>query len=509
MRVQISDDSFARALGSVSVGDAFKSLGVETNSTGSLGLAWLEPVVQLVDSNQQCVTEFSNLSVQDVPNIVAQIQSKSYHKSAESQCRDNRELRTITHPFYTQQHRLVFDRAGIKPPLEVPSFKLLEELLSQDPNQIIAGLEISGLRGRGGAGFPAHIKWRTVADTPAEQKYVVCNADEGDSGTFSDRMLMEGDPFKLIEGMIIAGYATGATQGFIYLRSEYPVAKEYLDRALELAYAQNLLGKNLLSSNFSFDIEMLIGAGAYICGEETSLLESLEGKRGQIKVKPPVPAIAGLFEKPTLVHNVISLASVPGIFEISPDAYSQLGVGRSTGTMPFQISGNIKQGGLIELPFGHTVNELIYNYGSGTLSGRPVRTVQIGGPLGAYLSEAEFDTPLTYEAMTEIGAGIGHGGLVVFDDTVNMKEQAEYAFEFCEIESCGKCTPCRIGSVRGKEALQQFNSNNVDDKTLIVIEDLCEVLEKTSLCQMGGMTPIPVRSAIKKFPEDFISEERI
>ena len=506
MKLHISDDSFARALGSTRVELAFKSHGIEPTRTGSLGLAWLEPVVQLMNNNHNIVAEFTNVSVDDVPQIVMHLESKLRGDSGEHSASVAEESISGTHPFLTKQHRLVFNRAGLQPPLELPSFKLLESLLGQDPNQIISGVETSGLRGRGGAGFPAFIKWRTVADTPAEQKYVVCNADEGDSGTFSDRMLMEGDPFKLIEGMIIAGYATGATQGFIYLRSEYPVAKEYLDQALEIAYAERLLGDNVLNSNFSFDIEMLIGAGAYICGEETSLLESLEGKRGQIKVKPPVPAIAGLFEKPTLVHNVISLASVPGIFEIGPEAYSQLGVGKSTGTMPFQLSGNVKQGGLIELPFGPTVNELIYNYGNGTLSGRPVRTVQIGGPLGVYLAEAEFDTPLTYEAMAGIGAGIGHGGLVVFDDTVNMKEQAEYAFEFCEIESCGKCTPCRIGSVRGKEALQQFSSNNVDARTLVVIEDLCEVLEKASLCQMGGMTPIPVRSAIQKFPEDFISE---
>ncbi|MXZ44559.1 MAG: formate dehydrogenase [Gammaproteobacteria bacterium] len=507
MNLHISDDSFARALGSESVEFALKTHGIEPIRTGSFGLAWLEPVVQIRNSDHRLISEFTKVSVEDVPAIVELLNSTQKQGNGDPPTSNPAELSVSSHPFYTKQHRLVFDRAGVCPPLQLPSFTLLENLLDQDPNQIIAGMETSWLRGRGGAGFPAFIKWRTVADTPADQKYVVCNADEGDSGTFSDRMLMEGDPFKLIEGMIIAGYATGATQGFIYLRSEYPVAKEYLDRALEIAYTEKLLGKNVLNSNFSFDIEVLIGAGAYICGEETSLLESLEGKRGQIKVKPPVPAIAGLFEKPTLVHNVISLAAVPGIFEIGPEAYAQLGVGKSTGTMPFQISGNVKQGGLIELPFGHTVNELVYNYGSGTASGRPVRTVQIGGPLGAYLSESEFDTPLTYEAMAEIGAGIGHGGLVVFDDTVNLKEQAEYAFEFCEIESCGKCTPCRIGSVRGKEALRQFSSNNVDARTLVVIEELCEVMEKASLCQMGGMTPIPVRSAIQKFPEDFIPEQ--
>lgn len=379
---------------------------------------------------------------------------------------------------------------------------MLDSVLNLSPTEIIDAIETSGLRGRGGAGFPAHIKWRTVMTTEADQKYIVCNADEGDSGTFSDRLLMEADPFKLIIGMIIAGYATGSTEGYIYLRSEYPVALNFLQQAIDIAYRENLLGKNIRDSNINFDLDIFVGAGAYICGEETSLLESLEGKRGEIRAKPPLPAIAGLLGKPTLVHNVISLASVTGIFQIGADEYGALGVGRSTGTMPFQISGNVRQGGLIELPFGPTIRTLVEDYGQGTLSGRPLRTVQIGGPLGAYLTEDELDTPLTYEHLMEIGAGIGHGGLVVFDDAVDMREQAEYAFEFCEIESCGKCTPCRIGSVRGKETVSQMRTKPGQDR-IRLIEDLCDVMEKASLCQMGGMTPIPVRSAMHKFSEDF------
>jgi len=491
MKATISSDSFAVASGVDFVVEELNRYDLSVIKTGSYGLAWLEPVLELeIDSVK---TTYRNVTPQAVESVL--------------NCRANNkhdlQIPNIeTHSYYSKQQRLVFDDSGIQPPLTVPDYSLLDSVLNLSPTEIIDAIEISGLRGRGGAGFPAHIKWRTVATTEGDQKYIVCNADEGDSGTFSDRMLMEADPFKLIVGMIIAGYATGATEGYIYLRSEYPVALNFLQQAIDIAYCENLLGKNIRDSDIDFDLDIFVGAGAYICGEETSLLESLEGKRGEIRSKPPLPAIAGLLGKPTLVHNVISLASVPGLFQIGAVEYGALGVGRSTGTMPFQLSGNVRQGGLIELPFGPTIRTLVEDYGQGTLSGRPLRTVQIGGPLGAYLTEDELDTPLTYEHLMEIGAGIGHGGLVVFDDTVNMREQAEYAFEFCEIESCGKCTPCRIGSVRGKETVSQMRNKPGGDR-IRLIEDLCDVMEKASLCQMGGMTPIPVRSAMQKFPEDF------
>ncbi len=491
MKATISSDSFAVASGVDSVVVELNRHDLSVIKTGSYGLAWLEPVLELeIDSVK---TTYRNVTSQAVESIL--------------NCRANKkhdlQIPNIeSHTYYSTQQRLVFDDSGIKPPLTIPDCSLLDSVLNLSPTEIIDAIETSGLRGRGGAGFPAHIKWRTVATTEDDQKYIVCNADEGDSGTFSDRMLMEADPFKLIVGMVIAGYATGATEGYIYLRSEYPVALNFLQQAIDIAYREKLLGKNIRDSNIDFDLDIFVGAGAYICGEETSLLESLEGKRGEIRSKPPLPAIAGLLGKPTLVHNVISLASVPGIFQIGAAEYGALGVGRSTGTMPFQISGNVRQGGLIELPFGPTIRTLVEDYGQGTLSGRPLRTVQIGGPLGAYLTEDELDTPLTYEHLMEIGAGIGHGGLVVFDDTVDMREQAEYAFEFCEIESCGKCTPCRIGSVRGKETVSQMRNKPGGDR-IRLIEDLCDVMEKASLCQMGGMTPIPVRSAMQKFPEDF------
>lgn len=495
MKVRLSDDSTARALDSRSVETQLRQQEIDTELVGSLGLHWLEPLLEVSLEDKKFT--FANVSVSNLAEILQSLPPNGDPSSNSSY------VGTLWEQQYlSRQHRLVFNRAGSCNPLNFPNSELIDSVLSSDPQALIDSVETSGLRGRGGAGFPAHIKWRTVAETPSDQKYVVCNADEGDSGTFSDRMLMEGDPFKLIEGMVIAGYATGSNKGIIYLRSEYPVALEYLSQAIDLAYSNQWLGTEIRGSNFHFDLEIFVGAGAYICGEETSMLESLEGKRGQIRFKPPVPAIAGLFGKPTLVHNVITLASLQGIFEIGAEEYAALGVGRSTGTMPFQISGNVKRGGLIEIPFGTPVRTLVEDFGGGTLSGRPFRTVQIGGPLGAYLSEKELNTPLTYEHMEEIGAGIGHGGLVVFDDTVDLREQAEYAFEFCEIESCGKCTPCRIGSVRGKETMRRFK-NGADIRTYQLIEDLCDVMEQASLCQMGGMTPIPVRSAMQRFPEDF------
>ena len=459
-------------------------------------MAWAEPLVEIEVGGRRL--GFRNASVADVPAILGSLPEGGHAKALG----DVAEI-----PYLRSQSRAVFDRAGMDDPLKLAPATVLERCLERDPATLIDEVETAGLRGRGGAGFPAHIKWRTVAETEAERKHVVCNADEGDSGTFSDRLLMEGDPYRLIEGMTIAGLAVGATAGYVYLRSEYPLAAGVLQKALDGAYAAGLLGASVLGSGRAFDIELFIGAGAYICGEETSLLESLEGKRGEIRVKPPVPAVSGLFGEPTLVHNVISFASVPAIVANGGDWYASLGVGRSTGTMPFQLAGNVKRGGLVEVPFGITIDELVHGYGQGTRSGAPIRAVQIGGPLGAYLRQDEFDTPLTYEAMAALGAGIGHGGLVVYDDSVDMAEQARYAFAFCEVESCGKCTPCRLGAVRGKETMDavlaaRAEGGDTSDK-LTLVEDLCETMEAASLCQMGGMTPIPVTSAMRRFPEDF------
>jgi formate dehydrogenase iron-sulfur subunit len=368
---------------------------------------------------------------------------------------------------------------------------------------VIDAVTGSGLRGRGGAGFPTGIKWRTVADAAGEQKYIACNADEGDSGTFSDRMLMEGDPFALIESMAIAGFAVGASKGYIYLRSEYPLAHKILTRAISAAEESGWLGDDIQGSGFAFEIDVHLGAGSYVCGEETAMLESLEGKKGIVRYKPPLPAHEGLFGKPTVVNNVVTLASVPNIIKLGAERYAAFGVNRSKGTLAFQLAGNVRRGGLVEKAFGITLRQLIDDFGGGTASGRPVRAVQVGGPLGAYIPESQLDTPLDYEAFAEIGGMIGHGGIVVFDETVNMAEQARFAMEFCAIESCGKCTPCRIGSTRGVEAIDRMIRGENREENYDLLVELCDTMEGASLCAMGGMTPYPVRSVLKYFAEDF------
>ena len=459
---KVPHETLANALGADRIAAELAAAGHDVIRTGSLGLCWAEPLIEIDGIAYGPVASLDQLAAARIGP-------------------------TDEIPALAGQQRLVFDRCGRIDPFDYDPAPLRAHL-DQEPADILAEIEASGLRGRGGAGFPAHIKWRTVHDTPSDRKYVVVNADEGDSGTFADRLIMEGDPFRLIEGMLIAGHAVGADTGVVYLRSEYPLAAEIFSRAIDAARGLGLLE--------SFDIELFVGAGAYICGEETSLLESLEGKRGEIRVKPPVPAIAGLFGRPTLVHNVITLCAVPAILEHGGAAYAELGVGRSTGTMTFQLAGNVERGGLIELPFGVSLRELIEDWGGGTRTGRAIGAVQVGGPLGAYLTGAQLDTPMTYEALAEIGAGVGHGGIVVFDDTVDLVRQAHYAFAFCAHESCGKCTPCRIGAVRGKETVEALIASERPDVELAMIADLCDVMEHASLCQMGGMTPIPVRSAL-------------
>jgi formate dehydrogenase iron-sulfur subunit len=412
-------------------------------------------------------------------------------------------------PYFAKQQRLTFARVGVTDPIRLDDYLAhdgyqgLMRAFALSPSEIVKEVTDSGLRGRGGAAFPTGIKWKTVMDEPAGQKYVTCNADEGDSGTFADRMLMEGDPFCLIEGMTIAAIAVGATQGYIYLRCEYPHAHRALDAAIAAAYAQGYLGDNIRGTGKTFDLEVRLGAGAYICGEETSMLESLEGKRGEIRPRPPLPAIKGLFGQPTIVNNVISLASVPVILQKGSAFYRDFGVGKSRGTLTIQLGGNIKRGGLIERAFGVTLREILYEYGGGSASGRPIRAVQVGGPLGAYLPESQFDTPLDYEAFASIQALVGHGGIVVFDDTVDMARMARYAMEFCAIESCGKCTPCRIGSTRGVEVMDRVISGQNREGNLALVEELCDTMLNGSLCGLGGLTPYPVQSAMRHFPEDF------
>ena len=417
-------------------------------------------------------------------------------------------------PFFKRQTRLTFARNGITDPQSLDDYKAnggyrgLARALELGPVGIIEEISKSGLRGRGGAGFPTGIKWKTTADAPGAQKYLVCNADEGDSGNFADRMVMEGDPFELIEGMTIAGIAVGATKGYVYIRSEYPHAIAAMNGAIRTARLAGMLGEQVMGSDHVYDMEVRVGAGAYVCGEETALLDSIEGKRGTVRAKPPLPAHKGLFGKPTVINNVLSFATAPVILAEGAAAYQALGVGRSRGTMPVQLAGNIRNGGLFEVPFGITLGELVDEIGGGTLSGRPVRAVQVGGPLGAYFPRSLFDTPLDYEAYAARDGLVGHGSVVVFDDTVDMRGMARYAMEFCAVESCGKCTPCRIGSTRGVEVIDKLSRGEAPGAQLEILRDLCETMKFGSLCALGGFTPYPVMSALTHFPEDFAAPAR-
>ncbi|HTT08704.1 MAG TPA: NADH-quinone oxidoreductase subunit NuoF [Gammaproteobacteria bacterium] len=467
---------------------------------GSRGMFWLEPMVEVQ-------TPAGRIAYGPVrPEDVSSLFERNFLQGGEHPLK----LGTAAEiPYLKKQERLTFARVGITDPLSLEEYlahdgyRGLKRTLNMDGAAIVQEVTDSGLRGRGGAAFPTGIKWRTVLNTAADQKYVVCNADEGDSGTFSDRMIMEGDPFVLIEGMTIAGIAVGATQGYIYVRSEYPHALDVLNEAIKIAYGKGYLGDNIIGSGKRFDLEVRRAAGAYICGEETAMLESLEGKRGMVRFKPPLPAIQGLFGKPTIINNVISLASVPIILDKGATYYKDFGMGRSRGTLPIQLAGNIKYGGLVEKAFGVTLRELLYDYGGGSASGRPIRAVQVGGPLGAYVPESQFDTPFDYEAFAKNWAMIGHGGIVAFDDTVNMARMARFAMEFCAIESCGKCTPCRIGSTRGVEVIDRIMAHIEHGKNVTLLRDLCDTMLNGSLCALGGMTPYPVLSALNHFPEDF------
>jgi formate dehydrogenase iron-sulfur subunit len=477
---------------------------IELVRNGSWGATWLEPLVEVVVGEQRIA--YGNVAASDIASLFA----AGFLEGGEHA----RRIGPVNEiPYLIKQDRWTFWRCGLINPLSVDDFRAhkgfsaISKAIEMGPQAVIDAIKTSGLRGRGGAGFPAGIKWQTVADTAAGQKYVACNADEGDSGTFSDRIMLESDPLGLVEGMLIAGFAVGASKGYIYLRSEYPLTYSILSRALVAAREAGWLGENIQGSGFNFDIDVHLGAGSYVCGEETAMLESLEGKAGVIRYKPPLPAIQGLFGKPTVVNNVVTLASVPNIINLGGERYAGYGVNRSTGTLAFQLAGNIKRGGLVEKAFGLSLRELIEDWGGGTASGRPIRAVQVGGPLGAYIPAAQLDTALDYEAFAAIGAMIGHGGIVVFDDTADMAQQARFAMEFCALESCGKCTPCRIGAVRGVEVIDRMIADENRDENYELLLELCDTMEGASLCAMGGMTPYPVRSVLKYFAEDFASPE--
>jgi formate dehydrogenase iron-sulfur subunit len=506
MRIFVPGDTTSRALGAdrvaALIGKAARERGLEIElvRNGSRGAFWLEPLVE-VDTGEERLA-FGPVEPEDVAGLFESgFPAESDHALS---------LGPVTGiDWLASQQRLTFARSGWTDPLSIADyrslggFRGLENALQRSPQEIVDEVKESGLRGRGGAAFPTGIKWQTVLDAPGEQKYIVCNADEGDSGTFADRLLMESDPYQLIEGMAIAGLAVGATEGFIYLRSEYPRCRTILEQAIQRAEEAGCLGDGIGGTDRRFRLELRIGAGAYICGEETSLLDSLEGKRGLVRFKPPLPAIKGLNRLPTVVNNVLSLGAVSTILAEGAAYYRDFGTGRSRGTLTVQLAGNIRRGGLVEVPFGASVRDLVEGYGGGTASGRPARAIQVGGPLGAYLPESLWDTALDYEALADVEAMLGHGGVVVFDETVDMAQQARFAMEFCAVESCGKCTPCRVGSVRGVEVIDRIIAGQERASNLKLLDELCDTMDKGSLCAMGGLTPMPVRSAVAHFPEDF------
>lgn len=504
MKVYVPIDAAARACGADMVAAALQSAAalrgvpLELIRTGSRGMIWAEPLVEIETPAGRIA--FGPMTPADVPAL---FDAPDSHPKALGL--------TEEIPYLKGQTRLTFARCGVIDPLDLAGYEAmgglagLHRAVATKPEEIVDEIAASGLRGRGGAGFPTGIKWRTVLHAKAPQKYIVCNADEGDSGSFADRMLMEGDPFTLIEGMAIAGLATGATKGFVYIRSEYPDAIRVMREATRIATREGMIGASVLGSGHGFDLEIRVGAGAYVCGEETSLLNSLEGKRGVVRAKPPLPALQGFMGRPTVVNNVLSLAAVPWIMANGAQAYHDIGVGRSRGTIPLQIAGNVKFGGLFETGFGITLGEIVNDIGGGTASGRPVKAVQVGGPLGAYHPVSDFNLAFCYEEFAGQGGLIGHAGLVVHDEAADMLSLARFAMEFCAVESCGKCTPCRIGAVRGVETLDRVRAG--DAAALPLVEDLCETMKLGSLCALGGFTPYPVLSALRNFPEDFMPQQ--
>jgi formate dehydrogenase iron-sulfur subunit len=506
-------DTASRSVGADEVAETLgrAAPGVRLVRTGSRGALWLEPLLEVAGADG-VRHGFGPLTPDDVPRLIA----AGLLERDPALLVDRLALGPVEQlPWLRNQHRVTFGRVGVVDPTSTADYEAhgglagLRRALSIPPAEVIAAMIDSGLRGRGGAGFPAGVKWRTVAQAPGDLKFICCNADEGDSGTFADRMLLEGDPFSTIEGMLIAAYATGAREGYVYVRSEYPDAVTVLRAAVAAAYDAGWLGERVLDSELAFDLYVRVGAGAYICGEETSMLESLEGKRAVVRAKPPLPALAGLFGRPTVVNNLLTLATVPAVIAGGAEAYAALGHGRSRGTQVFQLAGNIARGGIVETAFGISLGELVHSWGGGTASGRPVRAVQVGGPLGAYLPPERFELPMDYEAFAAAGAMVGHGGVVVFDDTTDLAAMARFAMQFCAEESCGKCTPCRIGAVRGVETIDRIVAGVDREADLALLEDLCELMTDGSLCAMGGLTPMPVRSIVKNFPDAFARDHAI
>jgi formate dehydrogenase iron-sulfur subunit len=487
-RLYLSNDTSSLAAGAGRLADAWRDHPeIQLIHTSSRGAFFLEPMVERdTPSGREA---WFNVVPDDLARIVGGVGGTPIAEM----------------PFLQQQTRFTFANFGITEPLALEEYqsrgglKGLAAAQSLSPEAIIEELRISRLRGRGGAAFPVWKKWQIAQQARSEQKYVVANADEGDAGTYCDRMIMEGDPFRLIEGMMICARAIGATRGYLYCRYEYPAAARAMRFAIQKAREADLLD----CDDYPFDLEVVVGAGSYVCGEETALLESLEGRRGVVMAKPPYPAESGLYGKPTIVSNVLTFATLPNILSQGGAWHASLGTEGSRGTMALQIGGRVKQPGLAEIPFGMTLRQALEQFGGGMAPGSRLKAVQVGGPLGSLFPESQLDIPICYDAFAKAGAILGHGGIVVYDDETNMVELARHFMAFTADESCGKCTPCRVGSVRGREILERIQRGQGTTEDLILLSDLGETMKSASLCALGGRAPYPVLTAIEHFREDF------
>ncbi len=494
-RLYLSNDTAARAVGAERLAQAWAARPeIDLVRTSSRGAWFLEPLVERDGPDGRLA--WPRATIDSLSDILAGVGGQPIDRLL----------------FLAEQQRVTFANFGVTRPLSLDDFRArgglagLERAARLSPDEIVEELKVSGLRGRGGAAFPVWQKWRVAAQQPGARKFVVVNADEGDAGTYCDRMILEGDPFRLLEGLLICARAVGATQGFVYCRYEYPAAARTLREAVRLAEANGLL--TVGEGAAPFPIEVVSGAGSYVCGEETALLESLEGRRGIVRAKPPYPAVSGLYGCPTIVSNVLTFAVVPSILARGGAWHAALGTEGSRGTVVLQLGGRVKQPGLVEIPFGATLREVVERFGGGPAAGARLKAVQVGGPLGSLFPASRLDLPICYDAFAAAGAILGHGGIVVYDDETDMAELARHFMTFTAEESCGKCAPCRIGSVRGREILERLAAGRGRGGDLALLADLGETMKAASLCAHGGRAPYPVLTAIEHWGAEFRREMR-
>ncbi|AMQ18964.1 NADH-quinone oxidoreductase subunit NuoF [Thermococcus peptonophilus] len=489
-----------------------RGLDVKLKIVGCVGMCYREPLVDIITEDE--IITYGHVDPKKVPRIIEEhvINGRPVEEwIVKRDWWENGERKTWdVDGYFTKQKKIVLENSGYIDPenideyIAVGGYEALKKALNMKPEEIIEIITKSGLRGRGGAGFPTGLKWKFTREAPGDEKYVICNADEGDPGAFMDRNVLEGDPHRVIEGMIIGAYAIGATKGFIYVRAEYPLAIRRLKIALQQARDRGFLGENILGSGFSFDIEIKEGAGAFVCGEETALIASIEGKRGMPRPRPPYPAQKGLWGKPTNINNVETWANVPWIIRHGWEAYASLGTEKSRGTKVFALSGKIKHGGNVEVPMGITLREILYEIGGGTKTGKRIKAVQLGGPSGGCIPEELFDTPVDYESVNATGAIMGSGGMVVMDEDTCMVDVAKFFLDFTVKESCGKCTFCRLGTKRMWEILDKFTRGEATEEDLEKLERLAYQVKAGSLCGLGQTAPNPVLTTLRYFREEYI-----